>query len=328
MIRAEVPSNIALVKYWGKRDERAQWPANDSLSMTLDVARTVTHAAVVDAPAHRVEFGGAKAERHLAFLTSELGFSAKLHVRSRNTFPTACGIASSASGLGALTLAAVAAWTGSRSLAELDQKGFSRRRLALLAAMGSGSAARSFAGGYVHWRAGASAAEQEVQQLEEPRGPFALADLIVVLSSEPKAVSSTDAHRTAWSSPLFAARLAGLPERLARVRDALLAHDLERLGSEIEAEALEMHAVMLTSTPKAEYVKPETSRFITWLRAARRRGDAPAYFTLDAGPNPHVLCRPGDAAALSAKIQAEFPGAELISDRTGAGPVIAEESCT
>ncbi len=328
MFKAEVPSNIALVKYWGKRDERLQWPANDSLSMTLDVARTVTRARLVDAAEHHLDFGGEKAERHLAYLAAELGQTAKLGVTSSNTFPTACGIASSASGLGALTLAAVAAWSGSATFAELEQKGFSRHRLALLAGKGSGSASRSFAGGYVHWRAGASAGEQDIRQLTEERGRFDLCDLIVVLSAEPKKVSSTEAHRSAWSSPLFAARLAGIPERLQAVRDAVLAHDLERLGPLVEAEALEMHAVMLTSTPKAEYVLPETSRFITWLRAERRRGDAAAFFTLDAGPNPPVLCRPEDADRLQARIQREFPTARIIRDRTGSGPSLAKENLT
>lgn len=175
----------------------------------------------------------------------------------------------------------------------------------------------------MHWKAGASANEQDIVPLDEAKD-FALADLIVVLSAEPKKISSTEAHRSAWSSPLFASRLAGVPERLDAVRAALAARDLERLGPLIEAEALEMHAVMLTSSPRAEYVTPETSRFIAWLRAARRQGLA-AYFTLDAGPNPHVLCRPEDVVSLLPRIQAEFPGARVIADRTGAGPLIAED---
>jgi diphosphomevalonate decarboxylase len=325
VFRAEVPSNIALIKYWGKRDESRQWPANDSLSMTLSVARTVTRAQKHDAPDHHVAFGGAKAERHVAYLARELGFSEKLRIDSHNTFPTACGIASSASGLGALTLAAIAAWTDSGDLLALERAGFSRGRLALLAAMGSGSAARSFEGGYVQWRAGGSPAEQQAQKLVEEKGAFELADLIVVLSEEKKAISSTEAHRSAWSSPLFEARLAGLPERLSAVREALLAHDLERLGPLIETEALEMHAVMLTSTPAAHYLKPDTSQFIAWLRAERRRGTS-AYFTLDAGPNPHVLCLPGDTARLAERIAAEFPGARVIADRTGEGPSLCKES--
>lgn len=327
---ATVPSNIALIKYWGKRDGHAQWPANDSLSMTLDAAHTLTTATLA---AHRtadelyvddrlVASGSDhKALNYLTTLRRDLGFSASLTIHSRNSFPADCGIASSASGLAALTTAAIAAWTGAQSFRDLDAAGFDRAALATLARLGSGSACRSLHGGYVLWEAGSSPLDQRVS-VAEAAGVFDLADVIVILSRDKKAVPSTVAHKAAWSSPFFAPRLAGLPDRLANVKKALRLQDFTGLGQLIETEALEMHAVMMTASPASTYMLPRTSEFFAWLRTARRRGDFEAYFTLDAGPNPHVLCRPEDAARVADRIRRDFGADDLILDKTGTGPTL------
>lgn len=331
---ATAPSNIALIKYWGKRDGVAQWPANDSLSMTLSAARTETTAALLDAPHDELWIDGAriatdprdKAHAHLARLRREVGLgAAPLRIESRNTFPSDCGVASSASGLAALTLAALGAWTDAGSLADLASRGFDTARLAALARLGSGSACRSLMGGYVLWQAGERPEAQSVRQLLAPAA-FPLADVIVLLSRDKKLSPSTMAHKAAWTSPLFAPRLAGVPERLARVEAALRASDLSRLGEDIEAEALEMHAVMMTSAPQATYILPRTSEFIVWLRQARRRGDFEAYVTLDAGPNPHVLTRPEDAETVAARIRDAFGAQDLIVDLTGEGPTLTRNA--
>jgi diphosphomevalonate decarboxylase len=329
-VTAEVPSNIAFVKYWGKRDADAQWPANDSLSMTLSVARTITTATAHDGPRDEIYRdgqlqgqgpGGDKASRHLEVLRRDLGVHRRLLITTRNTFPSDCGIASSASGLGALTLAAIGAWTGASSLHELEGQGFPRARLAQLARLGSGSACRSLYGGFVLWQAGPSPDEQTVRQLHDEEA-WPLADIIVVVDRTPKPVSSTTAHRAAWTSPLYSPRLAGLPARLARVQDALDRSDLEELGRELEAEALEMHGVMMSSTPSAVYLTEATSQVLAWLRRERTRQGLPAYFTLDAGPNVHVICERQNADWVGSRISAEFPDAEVIMDRAGAGPVL------
>ena len=336
---AEVPSNIALVKYWGKRDPERQWPANDSLSMTLNAARTITTARLHhDAKEKdkdkgdvllRADMGGElqpvtgndKALRHLAYLRGELKMPAALHISTKNTFPSGCGIASSASGLGALTLAAISAWTGARSLAELAAGGFDLPRLAELARLGSGSACRSFFGGYCLWTAGAEPESQSVMQVyDEDHWP--LADLIVIVSPETKSVSSSAGHLTTASSPLFKPRVAGIPARMRRVRAALAARDLDALGVEIEAEALDMHAVMMTATPSLRYLLGGSVDFLSWLRKEREETGLPAYFTIDAGPNIHVICDFKDTAKVSARINAAFPQLAIIADRTGAGPTL------
>lgn len=331
--RASAPSNIALIKYWGKAKDATQTPCNDSLSMTLDIARTCTTArllppAAQDHIAYQGEAqslgssrpagsGPGKAEQHLARLRQMLGYSAPLAITTSNSFPADCGIASSASGLAALTIAALAAWTDSSSFEGLEQHGYSRSRIADFARLGSGSAGRSLYGGFVRWQA----TDNSIQQLWD-QDHWDLADLIVVLDATPKTTSSSIGHHTADTSPLFLPRQAGLGQRTEAVCQALLTRDLQRLGDLIEDEALEMHAVMMSQTPPARYLLGRTSHFLGWLRNQRRLGHLPAWFTLDAGPNPHVLCAQGDASSVMARLQQELPGVRIIRDQVGSGPTL------
>lgn len=331
---AEVPSNIALVKYWGKRDSLQQWPANDSISMTLSAARTRTIARLLPLGqvdqltinGHRVaadDPSAQKAFKQLAYLRTTLGFDAPLAIQSSNTFPADCGIASSASGLGALTLAAIAAWTGQTSWDRLIGAGYTRELIAALARRGSGSACRSFFGGFVRWHAGHSPETQSLSVLASPdqSGPWELSDVIVIISDLRKAVTSTQAHAAAWSSPLFAPRLAGLDQRLKQVEAAIAARNLQLLGDIIESEALEMHAVAMSAEPSAVYMSRETSEFLAWVRARRSEQRLPAWFTLDAGPNPHLICTAEDAQRVADLVHQDF-GYRMIIDTVGTGPTL------
>ena len=180
---AKVPSNIAFLKYWGKSDTEKQWPANSSLSMTLNTINTETRVTLSESSDYDVQLGdtvvtrdssqGGKIFKHLDFLEKEFGFTHKLSIKTKNSFPTGCGIASSASGLGALTLACLSAWTQSTSFEELEKAGFPRNKLAELARLGSGSACRSLYGGYVTWYRGNDALQQRVEQtFEEGHWPL------------------------------------------------------------------------------------------------------------------------------------------------------------
>ena len=331
---AIAPSNIAFIKYWGKRDPALQWPANDSLSMTLSKSHTISTAKHIDGSEDIFQFTDApvmtsashpdhKIFRHLTFLRSQLDIPdhLRLHITSKNTFPTGCGIASSASGFAALTLAATAAWTGSCDWNELSLKAISREKLAHWARQGSGSAGRSLFGGFVHWEAGAQAQEQKIHTIK-PAEYWPLSDVIVVLSSEEKAVSSSQAHLAAWGSSLFAPRLAGILPKMQRVLNAIESRDLERLGIEIESEALEMHAVAMTGSPQVHYFTPETVRFLSWVREERLKGLMPAYFTVDAGPNVHLICETRDAESVARHIQKDWSKAKTIVDQIGTGPTM------
>lgn len=333
--KIEAPSNIALLKYWGKRDAINQWPANDSFSMTLKNARTATSAAVIQNPADLITWRGERLEHdhpaakrivhHLDRLRAVLCIDSRLEIDTVNTFPAACGIASSASGFAALTTAALAAWTGGQSLSDLEQLGFSRGQLALLARLGSGSACRSLWGGFVQWRAGSAPESQTVEQLfDENHWP--LVDIIALVSDSEKKISSRLGHQAAFTSPFMEPRLAVLPERMKNMIAAVASRNLEALGILMEAEALEMHSVMMSSTPAANYLLPETTALLSWIRKRRYFGDFPAYFTIDAGPNVHLLCEPKDVPKIMRALSDDWPGLKLFQDETGDGPVFTSES--
>lgn len=334
--QATVPSNIAFLKYWGKADESRQWPANDSLSMTLDGLKTTTQAAQ-DATLkdHAVTLNGQtitredrrglKIFRHLDYLESVCGNSAKLRITTQNTFPTGSGIASSASGLGALTIAALAAWTESSDLNVLQQRGYSRERLAQLSRQGSGSAGRSLFGGIVVWEKGQTPESQSIYPLF-PQGHWPLCDVIVLFSEEEKTVSSTQAHRAAWSSPLFEPRLAGLKERRHLMEAAIQARDMSRLGPLLEQEALEMHGVIMSAQPSVHYFGTETGHFLRLIREIRDQEGLPVYFTIDAGPNVHLILEEKCLEKLQKILQLRCPQRQLLIDRMGPGPHLSVEA--
>lgn len=322
---ATAPSNIAFLKYWGKSAEDTQWPANDSLSMTLANCVTETSAMRADLRDHQFYFGNtlyqrsdqrwAKVYQHLDRLSAAFGMRERLIIRSRNSFPDSCGIASSASGFMALTLAALACWNDLESFEAFESHGISRNDLAQCARMGSGSAFRSIFGGYVQWDRGPSPDQQVVQMVE---GQWILHDVIVLISEEAKPMSSSEAHRLAWTSPLFPVRLAGSMQRLEHMKDALVQKDMSRLGPLLEIEALEMHAVMMSSTPAVRYFGNATATFLVEVRRMRMELGIPVYFTIDAGPNVHLICEP----AMLARIEAELTKSKrrYIVDQVGSGP--------
>ena len=327
--RASVASNIAFLKYWGKRDAAQQWPANDSLSMTLDQLTTETRARLYEGEDHLFRFEGRvytrhtrqfdKAFRHLDELARLLGEGRPLEIDTINHFPIGAGMASSASGLAALTLAALAAWLGATEMTALHAQGFSAERLADLARRGSGSAGRSLFGGYVMWEAGPSPDQQRVHPIASA-DHWQLRDTVVVLSTEEKSLSSTDAHLQAWSSPLFKPRLAGLPERMQAMQKALRERDFDQLGPLLETEALDMHAVIMTAQPPHQYLTEVALDFLVRLRNARQAGKVQAYFTIDAGPNIHVIHEAKEHERLRRWLEVEAAGHLHLHDQVGSGP--------
>jgi diphosphomevalonate decarboxylase len=328
---ATAPSNIAFVKYWGKRDASLQWPANDSFSMTLSRSRTETIAQKTTDGTDSFTFEGVtftskchpdhKVFRHINRVRKTLNISGSVSIQSKNTFPTGCGIASSASGFAALTLATIAVLTGETSWERLSLLGISRETIAHLARQGSGSAGRSLFGGFVVWKAGETPDSQILEEVFAPN-EWDLSDIIVVFSDKEKHTSSSDAHLAAWGSPLFAARLAGLKARMEIIQNAIRKKDLELLGREIEADALEMHAVAMTGSPAVNYFCDNTIKFTAWVRAERDAGRLPAWFTIDAGPNVHLICPTHSVETIVTHLKSHWPDAQLIVDRVGQGPTL------
>ncbi len=325
----EAPSNIAFIKYWGKRDPLKQWPANSSLSMTLKNSCTKTSAELNSLDVDEFIFLGKKIDsrshenhkifKHLRLIKEVFKQNKGLKISSENNFPHGCGIASSASGFAALTLASVSALTGAKNFEDLNLLGFSRSKLALLAKQGSGSAGRSLFGGFVKWNAGATPDEESILQKFNEKH-WDLSDLIIIVSEEEKKYSSTDAHQLVWESPLFEPRLAGLPRKIATLEEAIQKQNMERLGDLIEAEALEMHAVALSGAEKVNYFLPQTVQLLSWIRRKRESSGFPAWFTMDAGPNIHLICQTKDLEQVKKTLTSEWPKLKTISDSVGLGP--------
>lgn len=283
---ARACSNIAFVKYWGNRDDSLRLPANGSISMNLAGLETITTVQFDPAlPADRLILGGqeqgggelSRVSRHLDHIRALVGTQTRALVVSHNNFPAGTGIASSASAFAALTVAACAALQ-----IELPE-----RQLSALARLGSGSACRSIPSGYVEWHAGDSH-EMSFAETLAPPDHWPLVDLVAIVSRTPKAVGSTRGHAVAPTSPLQPARVADAARRLRLCREAILSRDFESLARVIELDALMMHAVMMTSSPTLIYWLPATLRIMQAVQEWRQ-ADLPAAFTIDAGPNVHVI---------------------------------------
>lgn len=321
-VTAIAHANIAFVKYWGNRDDALRLPLNNSISMNLDGATTTTTVAfdaalndddilIGDAPANAAP--RARVVAHLDRVRALANIATRARVVSRNNFPMGAGIASSASAFAALSLAATRA-------AGLE---LSERELSILARQGSGSAARSIPGGFVEWLAGTESANSYAVSLAPPTF-WDLRDVIVIVSTAEKQVGSTDGHRAASSSRFLAARLEGLPARLAHVRRALYARDLNALGPAIEADALELHLIAMTSVPPIFYWSPAMVRVMDAARVWRAEGLA-VYFTLDAGPNVHLICEAQDADQVAARAR-EIPDVRqvIVNAPGGAARLVME----
>jgi diphosphomevalonate decarboxylase len=321
---AAAGTNIALVKYWGKRDEALNLPATGSLSLTLDRLGTRTRVAFDggDGGRDRVTLDGAPAAekvaaRVTAFLDrvrARAGIAARATVVTDNSVPTASGLASSASGFAALAVAAAHA-------AELD---LSPTELSVLARLGSGSAARSVFGGFVEMARGAGADGSDAAARPLPDGDGWDVRLVVAITAAgEKALGSTAAmRRTAETSPYYEAWVRSVDADLAAARAAVGARDLPALGAVAERSALRMHASAMAALPPIIYWNPATVAAMARVRALREAGTA-AFFTIDAGPHVKVLCAARDAAlvaealdgvsgVLRTLVAAPGPGARLV----------------
>ena len=321
-VTVSAPANIAFVKYWGARDLERALPHHPSISMTLEVCRSVTTVEPCeDLTRDEVWLAGAdgrleapgeafadRVRRHLEAIRARTGRKERFHVVTRNTFPAAAGLASSASGFAALAAAV------DRALG----LGADAGELSVLARLsGSGSAARSVLGGYVEWPAepGDDAPAARIS----PAAHWDLRCVIALLETGQKEISSLEGHRRAATSPHFARRLELVPERLDAVRRAIRDRDLSSLGRVLEREAIELHAIAMTSEPPIFYWRPATLEVLAAVRELRR-GGARAWSTMDAGANVHVICPPEDEPMVAAAL-AVAPGVGgLIRDRVGDGP--------
>jgi diphosphomevalonate decarboxylase len=297
---AFAPANIALVKYWGKRDAALNLPVTGSLSVSLGDAGTRTAIRPADRDSLRMNVNlidpAAPAARRVSeFLdlvrpSSAAGFA----VETVNSVPTAAGVASSASGFAALV----------RALDGLYGWDLNPAEMSVLARLGSGSACRSLWDGFVEWIPGTDSEGADSRGAPiDVRWPE-LRIGVWVLDDAPKAVASREGmRRTVETSPLYPAWPAVVARDLIEVRQAVAGRDLERLGRVAEGNALAMHATAIAARPSALYWRPESVAAMARITALRA-GGMPVWFTLDAGPNLKLIFEAASGAALTREIPA------------------------
>lgn len=339
-VRWRSPSNIALVKYWGKHGD--QLPGNASVSLTLGAAATDTtlhytarkdHGEEIDATLlfhgeEKIDFA-ARIRNYFSRLLPVYPFLKQLSFRMEtgNSFPHSAGIASSASGMSALALC----------LVDLEEKLFGRkleeveffRKASYLARLGSGSACRSVYGGAAVWG--------KVPGLEDSSEEYALSitdrlhptfstfhDDILLISKAEKPISSRAGHALMEQNPYAPARFAQADRRTADMVEILKRGDLENFGQLLESEALTLHSLMMSSHPSYTLIEPNTLHVINKLRWFRRETGHPIYFTLDAGPNVHLLYPDAVATEAKAFIREQLldycEDKMYLADRVGSGP--------
>jgi diphosphomevalonate decarboxylase len=308
--------NIAFIKYWGDYDPCLRIPANGSLSMNLIGLETRTRVRFEagltgdQLTINGEQMGEQGLERVIEMLDrvrEMAGMRLHAHIESENNFPMGAGIASSASAFAALALAGSAAAGLSLNEAELSR----------LARSGSGSACRSVPGGFVEWQAGQSDEESYAFSIASPQH-WDLVDCIVIVSQAHKPVGSTQGHALALTSPLQAARVADAPRRLEVCRRAICERDFDAFADIVELDSNLMHAVMITSTPPLLYWQPATVAVMRAVQDWRENG-LPVCYTIDAGPNVHVLCPAESTGEVERRLR-EIEGVQEVLFAKPGGP--------
>ncbi len=299
------PSNIALIKYWGKRDN--QLPENGSLSLTLNKSTTSTFLTykkkqtLENTISIEYYFHGerqlafeSKTERLLNSLKSQMPFlpDYDLIFHSSNTFPHSAGIASSASSMCALALCLVT-MEENISANKLKTEDFFRRA-SIISRLGSGSASRSIYGGFVTWG--------KIPSLENSSDEYAtpypvdpgsrlntIRDIILIVSSNEKNVSSSKGHALMNYHPYRDGRKIQANDNMLKIIEAIRKDDYKTLADTAENEALALHALLMTSEPDGLLLKPGTLSIIEEVRKYRRSTGTDLFFTIDAGPNVHLI---------------------------------------
>ncbi len=312
------PSNIALAKYWGKRDTALNLPTNGSISATLEDFGSFTTVSFHDSFTtdrlflNSEEAKGGKLGKVLAvldFVRERAGTQSRALVQSANNFPTGAGLASSASGLSAVALAAAAALGVDSDLTRLSE----------IARRGSGSACRSFWGGYVEWARGTRVdGTDSVGRPVASEAHWPLDVFILIVSDVEKHQGSTDGMEvTRRTSPYFPAWVEAAEASLSPIRQAILSRDFPRLADLAEVNCLRFHTSAMAALPPVIYWQGKTLDLIHRVRRMRADG-LNVFFTVDAGPNVVVFCESVHSARAEALLHQE-PGVRVLKTRVGRG---------
>ncbi|MEK7634241.1 MAG: diphosphomevalonate decarboxylase [Patescibacteria group bacterium] len=293
---AIAPSNIAFIKYWGKKDEDLKIPENGSISMNL--SNLITTTTVEFDPRYKkdlITINNKSDEqeenriiKHLNLIRKKANINLNAKVISTNNFPDETGLSSSASGFAALTLA----------VAKAIGLNLKEKELSILARQGSGSACRSIPDGFVEWLGGDTSYAESLY----PPEYWAIVDVVAIVSQEKKETSSTDGQKLTTTSPFFITRLNNINEKINRFKESLKTKNFTEFGQLVENEALELHAIMLTSTPSLIYWQPETIKMMKLIKKWRDEG-LEVYFTLNTGQDIHLIAEEKNTEMLVERLQ-------------------------
>jgi len=296
---AVAPSNIAFIKFWGKKNEQLRLPSNGSIAVNLSKIYSTTTVdfssdyskdlVIINQKENKKET--LRVSRHLDRIRELAGTDLRAKVISENNFPKASGLASSASGFAALTLAAVKA----------VGLNLSQKKLTTLARLGSGSACRSIPDGFVEWKEGKDDKSSYAYSIF-PASFWNLSIIAVLVEKGEKKISSTDGQRLVGTSPFFKTRLKNINQKIVTIKRLIQEKNFYEFGQLVENEALEMHSIMLTSSPSLVYWQPATIEVIKLTHRLRTEGLL-VYFTIDAGPNLYLICERKDEAEVLKKLK-------------------------
>lgn len=294
--------NIALIKYWGKRNVPYNLPSVSSISMTLSTFYTQTSVVWGDREdtliLNNKKQSSEQSKRVFTFLDLIDTNRPPCMVTSHNNFPTAAGLASSSSAFAALALAATHA----------AQRSYTPTELSILARQGSGSACRSIWGGWVRWDKGI-----DPTGLDSHGEPIATSDhwdvcmIIAVVSSKPKKIGSTQGMLASErTSPFYDSWVQSAQADVEQAQHALIHKDIDTLGQCMEHSTIKMHSTMMTTRPTIRYWKPKSLAIIELVETLRQQGFS-CYQTMDAGPNVKILCPKEEADAIAEHVQTITP---------------------
>lgn len=315
--KVKAHTNIALVKYWGKKDSDLIIPYTDSLSLTLDEFYTTTAVEFSDDLEHD-EFkidGNPVNEKNFVKLTNFMshirdlsGVTQYASVSSKNHVPISAGLASSASAFAALAAAGAKA-------AGLD---LTRQELSRVARRGSGSATRSIFGGLVEWHRGYDDVSSFAEPIQE-KLDFGLEMIAILLDTNIKKVSSRSGMQSVVAtSPYYASWIDVVQNDMRLMKEAIKNKDINRIGKIAELNAMRMHALNMSAEPSFTYFNSETLKTIELIHDLRNQG-INCYYTLDAGPNVKVIYDRKNRDRILKALQIEFKRDQLVVAHPGPG---------
>jgi diphosphomevalonate decarboxylase len=312
--------DIALIKYWGKKDEVLRLPENGSIALKLsDLTTTTTVEFDENLTEDDITIEGksdskesSRATKHLNRIRKLAGKEIFAKVVSENSFPKGTGLSSSASGFSALTVAATKA-------IGLD---LSTKELSILSRQGSGSSCRCVEDGFVEWLDGDTSEDSYAVSLHD-HNYWDIRDIVVVVDEGMKKVSSTQGHTAAHTSPFFEARQERIHQKIELMKKYIDEKDFEKMGMLAEKEALEFHSILLTSDPVLIAWYPGTIEVMLAVQNLREKG-IPAYFTINTGFNVHVLTLPKYEDKVIAEMKSLKTVKKVLTSKIGGKPEVID----